>query len=562
MSHKHYRNEPLKVLNYTDENRRSLYSMLTFGVSLSTREAEAVVFFGRRMTYGELIDEVDRCAAGMVKLGIKKGDFVTIFLPNIPQCVVAIYALNRIGAVCNMVHPLSTKSELEYAVKLTESKYVLTFEANEANCEGLGVTVIRCKTAGYFPHNPKGTVMKTVYNYSVRNCKRLDNSVEWSDIILNGKMFLENGGELPEDTVKGEDLAMIMYTGGTTGDSKGVELSNHAINYSAIGLISEFVSGISHIGAAMLSALPAFHAFGFVVVIHLPLASGMRLILLPRFNPKQCAKLVLNEQVKYFCGVPVIFERLYPYLKDHDLSFVIYAAAGGDVATPDLRERYNKLFGSDKGGTVLKSGYGLTEVAGCCLITRDDIKTFYEGCIGSPLPGTKMCLVEPGTTEVVPEGKEGELCILNPGVMTGYYKNEKATAEVIRKHDDGNYWLHTGDVVTVRDGDTVVFESRYKRMVKINGINVYPTQIENTMSHCGLVREVCAVAVPWKNDRRIKLYVTLTDGSDKEKSVDEIMNYAKAHLNHWSTPKEISVIDKMPVTKMNKTDYRVLEKRG
>lgn len=147
--------------------------------------------------------------------------------------------------------------------------------------------------------------------------------------------------------------------------------------------------------------------------------------------------------------------------------------------------------------------------------------------------------------------------------MSGYFENEQATAEVFRKHDDGLVWLHTGDVVTLTEDNTIVFRSRYKRMVKINGINVYPTLIENTMEKCEPIAEVCAVAVPFKNDRRIKLYVTLKDKKADEGAVkEEIMAYARANLNHWSCPISVAVLDEMPQTKMNKTDYRILEKRG
>lgn len=561
MGRKIYRNDSITTLEYTKETQRSLYSMLEYGMNHATKKAQALIYFNNIITYGEMMDSVHECAAALVKLGVKKGDRITIFLPNMPQCLIAIYAVNRIGAICNMVHPLSTKSELEYAVKLTESKFIFAFETNEAVCKELNATVIRCRTPYYFPKNPYGFALKTGFNFSIKNIEKLDNVVEWKDFIQSGKEYLATG-KLPDDDVKGDDTAVIMYTGGTTGDSKGVMLSNAAMNYAAIELLMQFMHGIPHIGATIYAGLPAFHAFGFVVAIHLPLAAGLRLLLLPRFNTKQCAKLFMKEQINYFPAVPVMYERLYPLLKDEDLSFVRFAACGGDLVSLDLVERYNEIFDKKNGGAELRPGYGLTEVAGCCLLTKRNYKEYLEGSVGSPIPHTKICLVEPGTTEVVEDGNEGELCIINPAVMQGYYGNEEATALVLRKHDDGLVWLHTGDVVSIVDGDNVIFKSRYKRMVKINGINVYPTLIENTMAGCPIVNESCAVAVPWKNDKRIKLYVTLMPGAVKENAENEIMEYAKAHLNHWSTPFAITILDSMPLTKMNKTDYRVLEKRN
>lgn len=561
MGKKIYRNDAITTLDYSGDTQRSLYSMLEYGMNHGTRKAQALIYFNEIITYGELMDAVHETAAALIKYGVKKGDHITIFLPNIPQCLMVIYAVNRIGAVCNMVHPLSTKSELEYAVNLTESKYIFAFETNEEKCKGLRATVIRCRTPTHFPKNPYGLALKIGFNYSVRKLGKIENAIEWTNFIKEGKAELA-AKPLPPDTVEADDTAVIMYTGGTTGDSKGVMLSNKAMNYAAVELLMQFMHGIPHIGATIYAGLPAFHAFGFVVAIHLPLSAGLRLLFLPRFNTKQCAKLFLKEQINYFPAVPVMYERLYPLLKDHDLSFVKFAACGGDMVSLDLVERYNELFGKKNGGAELRPGYGLTEVAGCCLLTKRNYTEYLENSVGSPIPQTQICLVEPGTTKLVADGEAGELCIINPAVMKGYYKNEEATKNVMRMHDDGQVWLHTGDVVDVVDGDNVIFKSRYKRMVKINGINVYPTIIENTMSGCPLVNEVCAVAATWKNDRRIKLYVTLNQGVTKETASAEIMDYAKSHLNHWSTPTDVIVLDTMPLTKMNKTDYRVLEKRG
>ena len=532
--------------------------MLEFGLEHASGKAEALRYFNTSISYEKLLELVKTCAAGFVKLGVKKGDFVTICLPNIPQCVIAVYAVNRIGAVCNLVHPLSTKDEIEYAVNLTKSRFILTFEMNEGHCRDLDATVIRCRTPQYFPKNPVGFALKTVYQHKVKNEPRLENAVEWEELLSSGE-----GVTLPEDTVKPEDIAAIMYTGGTTGQSKGVMLSNQAINYTSSWLVRYYTTGDSHIGDAILAILPVFHAFGLAVVIHVPLSAGLRVILVPRFNPKDCAKIIRREKVAYLAGVPVMYERMYPFLKGHDCSFVKHAVCGGDKVGEDLLNRYNELLGDETGRWKFQPGFGLTEACGAFAVTRKEYHSFIDGSVGKPFDGIDICLVEPGTTEVLPNTEEGELCLRGPSLMSGYFENEQATAEVFRTHDDGLVWLHTGDVVTLTEDNTIVFRSRYKRMVKINGINVYPTLIENTMEKCEPIAEFCAVAVPFKNDRRIKLYVTLKDKKADEEAVkEEIMSYARANLNHWSCPISVAVLDEMPQTKMNKTDYRVLEKRG
>ncbi|MDO5845547.1 MAG: class I adenylate-forming enzyme family protein [Methanocorpusculum sp.] len=553
-----YRDNSVTKFEYSPATLRSLYSMFLYGESHGGARADALWYFSTRVSYGELHEMIDAFAAGLVRLGVKKGDFVTIFLPNIPQCVVAVYAINRIGAVCNLVHPLSTKSELEYCLKLTGSKVILTFEGNEGMCSAFPVKIIRCLTPTFFPKNPKGLVMKLAFNYSMRHSPRAADATLWTDVLADGRAFLNGGGALPEDTVKTEDPAAIMYTGGTTGDPKGVVLSNAAVNASTSEMILEKLDNAPHIGYAFLSVLPVFHAFGLSIVIHAPLSGGMRAVLLPRFSVKECARVILKEKIEILAGVPAMFDRMYPILSKADMSFVKHMVSGGDKVSPELIDRYNAILK----GTQFLPGYGLTEACGACLLTKPGYAVFPEGCVGKPLRKNTVCLVAPGTTDVVPDTEEGELCIRGPMLMSGYYKNDEATAAVMRRHADGLVWLHTGDIVTIDAEGNSIFKSRYKRMIKVNGYNVYPTVIENAMEKCPAVREVCAVGMPWRTDMRIKLYVTLENpAEDREKAEEEIMAFAREHLNQWSCPKAVEFLDAMPMTKFSKMDYKVLEKR-
>ena len=553
MKDKVYRNPAItRYDDLTEKDLRSLYSIVSYGARHASEKAEAIWYFGNRISYGQLMRDIDAFAAGLVKLGVKKGDFVTIFLPNIPQCVLSVYSVNRIGAVCNLVHPLSTHSELEHCVKLTDSKYILAFEGNEGMCNGLGAKVIRCRIPTYFPGGLKGAGMRAGFKLlKFHGAEKAADAVEWADLTKEGRAFLDNGGKLPEDTVQPDDVATIMYTGGTTGDPKGVMLTNKSINVSTTDMMVLKFSDRPHIGMAFLSFLPVFHAFGFCMVIHQPLCGGMRQILMPEFNAKNCAKIILNEKVDTVPCVPTMFERMYDYLKDEDVSFISYIASGGDRVSPELAAKYNEIM-----SVKFLPGYGLTESGGCCILTESDYDQLPEGCVGRPLPHTEICLVEPGTCNVVPKDGEGELCLRCPGLMKGYYRNPEATADVLKIHDDGKTWLHTGDIVTVAEDDYLIFKSRYKRMIKVNGFNVYPTMVETAMGGCPLIKEVCAVGMPWKTDERIKLYVTLNDPlQNKEEAVEAIMNYARENLNRWSMPKKISVLHEMPRTKLNKIDY-------
>jgi len=554
----YYQNPSITTFDFSPEHVRSLYSMLRYGAEHGTDKAEAIEYFGTRINYGELLNYVETLAAGLCESGVKKGDFVTIFLPNIPQCIFAVYAVNRLGAICNLVHPLSTKEELEYSVTLTKSRFILAFEGNEGLCVGLGTKIIRCRTPTFFPQTPKVFLMTRVFNHRMKHLKKAFDAVEYTRLYKAGEEFLKNGGKLPDDTVMPEDIAAVMYTGGTTGTSKGALLSNAAINTSTTAMMKTIFEGIPHIGMAFLSVLPVFHAFGFSLVIHEPLAGGMRMILRPSFNAKECAKLILNEKIETIAGVPTMLERLLPYFKGQELPFVRNIAAGGDRVSKELIDKYNKILTSTK----FRPGYGLTEACGCCILTDDTYSSVPDGCIGKRMIHTKVCLVEPGTTKVIPNTEEGELCVLTDAMMSGYYHDREATEAVLRLHDDGKIWLHTGDVTTIDNDGYILFRSRSKRMIKVNGFNVYPTVIETTMESCPLIEQVCAVGMPYKGNMRVKLYVTLSDPTMNQNDAQlQIQSYAQEHLNRWSCPKVVRIIDKMPLTKMNKINYKNLEER-
>ena len=535
--------------------------MLKYGAERAGDDLPALAYYGNHISYGQLLDDVHACAAGLRAHGVKRGDFVTIFLPNIPQCVVAVYAVNLIGAVCNMVHPLSTTGETGYAVDLTESKYVLTCEINEAVCSGMDVEIIRCRTPSYFPKTPKGYLMGWMYRRAVRKCLNGENVrriTEWDDLLVEGRAVVAASG-IPEMVGSPDDTAVIMYTGGTTGTAKGVMLSNFAVNTVAVQLVVGIGGEDICVGDGFLAILPMFHAFGLAVTAHTPLSAGLKVVLLPRFNAKECAHAILSEKTAYIAGVPAMYERMYSEFEGKDLSFIKLIVAGGDSVSGSLINRYNQLLRQGNCMVKFRPGYGLTEACSVCALTEDGYRTVPTGCVGIPLMGNKVCTVEPGTINVLPDGEEGELCLFSGAVMTGYYRNQEASEAVLRRHEDGNIWLHTGDIVKITPNGDICFRSRYKRMVKVNGYNVYPMMIEEVMQTHPDVKEVCAIGIPWKHDTRIKLYVTLKRKMDPAEAERKLIEYAMGRLNRWSIPAAVEIVASLPRTKMEKTDYRALE---
>ncbi|MDO5845023.1 MAG: class I adenylate-forming enzyme family protein [Methanocorpusculum sp.] len=551
-----YRDDSVTTWEYNPQRQKTVYDALVYGAEHATHKATAMEYYGRRLTYGELLKEIDACAFGLAKLGVKKGDCVTIFLPNIPQCLISIYAVSKLGAICNMLHPQSTKNELLHALSLTESKIILTFELNESLCSNMeGATIVRCKVPEYFPKNIKSVALKSAYLFSIRTAKQSVGTkvVEWSDLI-------KDCGHVEKAESDIEDTAMVMYTGGTTGHSKGVMLSNRAINYAMSIIIGENVCGLPHIGDRSLVVLPMFHAYGFILSLHSPICAGICAVLVPKFSPSECAKMILENKIEYIMGVPSMYERMYPYFEGHDMSYVRQPLSGGDTVSVELVNKYNALL---KNSIVnFRQGYGLTEISGGVFVMPATYDNYKEGCVGRVFTGNEICVVEPGTINVLPEGEEGELCVSGPVLMSGYCNNPEATKKVMLEHDDGKIWLHTGDVASVDETGLVYFRSRCKRMIKVKGINVYPSIIENVVEKCSVVAKACAVCVTSENGPVIKLYVVLKKlpwRMSPEEAVENIKKFAREQLNDWSQPKDVAVVKEMPMTKMQKVDFIALE---
>ncbi|HJJ89124.1 MAG TPA: class I adenylate-forming enzyme family protein [Methanocorpusculum sp.] len=551
----------MPIITYPESAKQTMYSMLRYGAEHAGNVRPALSYYGNHISYKELLTEVHAFAAGLRAHGVQRGDFVTVFLPNIPQCVIAVYAINLLGAICNMVHPLSTSGEVEYAINLTESKYVLTCEINEVVCSEMDVEIIRCRTPTYFPKTLKGNLMRWMYRRAVRKDLRnetLLHTTEFEDILEEGRAVIATSG-VPEISTSPQDTAVIMYTGGTTGPAKGVMLSNFAINTVAIQLVVGIGGENICVGDGFLAVLPMFHAFGLVVSVHTPLSAGMMVVLLPKFDAKECVHAILSEKIAYIAGVPAMYEQMYREFEGKDLSFIKVIVAGGDSVSSSLINRYNQLLRQCGCMVKFRPGYGLTEACSVCSLMVDNYCTVPPGCVGIPLMGNKICTVVPGTRNVLPIGQEGELCLLSDAVMTGYYRNPEATNAVLRRHEDGKLWLHTGDIARITSTGEICFCTRYKRMVKVNGYNVYPVMIEDIMLLHPDVQDVCAIGIPWKHDTRIKLYVALKRQLDPMEAERQLIEYAMGKLNRWSIPARIEIVPTLPRTRMKKIDYHALE---
>ena len=516
-------------------------------------------FMGRSTTYKDLRKNVEQCAKSLSMLGIRENDKVTIAMPNCPQAIYIFYAVNLIGAISNMVHPLSSEKELEFYINESESATVVTldqfyhkFEAIRENTCAKNIIIARIKDALSQP-------LKWGYMLTEgRKIAKIPSDapvIFWEDFLKFGKTrFFDTKVKRNSD-----DPATILYSGGTTGVTKGILLTNKNFNALAAQIIA--ANPMFRPGDKMLSAMPLFHGFGLGVCIHSMLASGGRCILVPRFTPDSYAKLITKYRCNFIAGVPTLYEALLrlPKFEKADLSCLKGVFSGGDSLSIELKKKLDKFLYDHKAIVQVREGYGTTETVTACCLTP--IHMHKEGSIGLPFPDTYIKIVEPGTDKELPYGQEGEILLAGPTVMKEYIKHPEETANTLRKHDDGLTWVYTGDLGVMDNEGFVFFKGRSKRMIITSGYNVYPAQLENIIDACDIVSMSCVIGVPDPyRMQRVKAFVVLKKGVvANEQAKDLIMTYCSKRIAKYAMPREIEFREELPKTLVGKVAYRKLE---
>ena len=515
-------------------------------------------FMGKSATYEEFLSEIDLCAAALAAQGIKKGDAVTVCLPNVPQAVIMFYAINKLGAVASMVHPLSAENEIMFYLNESKSRIAITLTQFYNKFEAIkGKTavekVIVCKIGEALP-KVKGFIYKFIgHEPKVANDPWV---ISWHDFLEKGKVY----NKKISFKGAGEDSAAILFSGGTTGTSKGILLTN--LNFNALAMQTAAASGCFAAGDVMLSVMPVFHGFGLGVGIHTMLAHGGKCVLVPRLNVEEFPGLFKKHKPNYMAGVPTLFEAMMRNegMKDVDLSSLKGLFSGGDSLSIELKKKID-AFLKDHGATIqVREGYGTTECVTASCLTP--IEYYREGSIGIPFPDTYYKIVVPNTNEEAATREMGEICIAGPTLMKEYINNPKETSQTLRMHDDGKIYLHTGDLGYMDEDGFVYFVQRLKRMIVTSGYNVYPSQIENVIDSHEAVMFSTVIGV--KDDyriQRVKAFIVLKPGFTP---TEEIKASIKAHceksIAKYALPREYEYRDSLPKTLVGKVAYRELEK--
>lgn len=519
----------------------------------------AYIYYGHKVTYKNFVRKIEKTARALKNYGVKEGDRVTICMPNTPEGITMVYAVNMVGAICNMVHPLSSEKELEYYIKVAESKYVLVIDAVFDKIYKLRDTAGLERIIVVRPSDGLGFLKKKLYNtLHVKKVRLPINDsrvVLWEDFIANSYFYQGNYHE----ERSGNDLAVIMYSGGTTGAPKAVMLSNLNINAESIcdgAMIRQVVPG-----ATVLSILPLFHCFGLGVCIHTPLCRGMGCILIPAFSHKQFAEIIRKNEPSFIVGVPTLFEALInTKLKNDDLKSVTAVICGGDALNQTLRDKVNEFLKSHGSSAKIRVGYGLTEGSGAVCLSPEN--TFADGIIGVPFPDMDFKIVKNDTFKELPAGEEGEICISGPLMMMGYLGDDAETAQTIRLHDDGKLWLHTGDIGYLGEDGLIYFAQRLKRIIISSGYNIYPTHLESVINSHEAVLTSTVIGIDHHYKGQVpKAFVVLKPGYKPGKRLErEIRELLERNVPIYALPVAYEFRDKLPTTKIGKVAFRELEK--
>ena len=520
----------------------------------------AYEFYNQKTTYAQFIRRIERAARALWAFGVRPGDAVTICLPNIPQALDCFYAVNRMGAVANMVHPLSAQSEITYYLNVAESKVIVTvdlfYEKVAAALAAVDhpVTILTCRMQEVLPLHLK-------LLYTLKKGKDYLKFPQpphllWTEFLKGGDGALD----LLAPSFEKYRTAVILYSGGTTGEPKGICLTDLNFNACAMQAMVS-IQETFRTGLKMLSCMPLFHGFGLGINIHTVLIHGACCILMPTFTPKTYAQMLRRKRPNFIAGVPTIFEALLhmPQLDGLDMGFLMGMFCGGDSLSVELKKKIDAFLQEHHAHIQVREGYGLTEcVTASCLTPKNEHR---EGSIGLPFPDTVYAIVKPGTAEFLPPRTEGEIILKGPTLMTGYLKHPEETAEALRVLPDGDTWLYTGDLGFMDEDGYVYFRQRLKRLIITNGYNIYPGQLENIIDSCPEVAYSCVIGV--KDPRRmqkVKAFIVPREGETPGEALQErIMAQLRLHIAKYALPREIEFRQELPKTLVGKVAYRLLE---
>lgn len=538
--------------------QKTLYKMI-YDANKDHKSDYAFNYFGRRITYGQLFYEIDRCAKALLRLGVKSDDIVTIMGLSAPETFYVAYACSKIGAVINLISVLAGEQELVHYLNEAKSKVFIALDLfNDKIIKALPQTsvktVVNMSLAESMPLH-----IKAVYKLKAK-VKKCNDFMSWKDFVALAE------GQPPVKVFKFVPgrFSYLAHTGGTTGEPKGVMISDEAIN----GVAEDHLQSMKcKRQDRYLNTIVPFVIYGFLINNHAPLVHGFEEYLIPKVDINKLPIVIVKNKINIIATVPPYLEGIPKsrIISRSDLSFLTNIGTGGDGMTEVLETNINKILKKNGSQASLSNGYGLTET--CTSVCRGTESVFTFGSVGIPLSRVSVSSFDPDSYQEMKYNEIGEICINTPYLMLGYLNNPEATAEVVKTHADGKKWFHTGDLGYITEEGAVFITGRIKRIIltEKDGMvsKIFPDRVEKLLESHKAVEVSCVVKQP-DDSAEVKLtaHVVLKEKYrvNSSRIEQELRKLCDSELPEYSRPDKYVFRDSMPLTAAGKVDFRALEK--
>ncbi len=547
---KNYNAEEMQM----DIPKKTMYEMLLENNKNNLKET-ALIYFDKKITYKKLIENIEKCAQSLKKIGVKKNEIVTICMPSTPETIYLIYALNKLGAVSNLIDPRMNAENLKYFLNEVKSSKLFTIDLCNEKFDQIKDECDLNKIISISVSDSMPLLTKIIYNTKMLNkIKDFDYITKWDKFFKNNETKSETTNNFEENKT-----AVIVHTSGTSGIPKSVVLTNENVN----GIVMQYKTKNLKIsrGQRFLDIIPPFASYGICGSLHMPLVLGLETILIPKFEPDNFSKLIEKYKPNHVLGVPSFWENMARSKKNIDLSFLISPGSGGDMINDETEKFINDYLRKSGSKSGLIKGYGMTELSSSACTCMHNCNELTS--VGIPLVKNIVEVVNLNTIDEVQYNKLGEVCISGPTMMKEYYKNDELTNKTIKLHNDGKKYIHTGDMGYITENGVVYVKDRIKRMiVRYDGFKIYPSSIEDVIMKSNLV-DSCAVIGYKEQDLGVVpvAYISIKEQykDNVENCLKEIMKICIENLAERAVPYKFEVIDYIPVKESGKVDITKLE---
>lgn len=525
----------------------------------------ALNYFGNKISYLEMFNHIDTVARSFLEMGVNKGDIITISMPTTPEFVYIFYAISKIGAIANMIDPRKSSEEFMEYVNLVNSKILIVVDVALDKVKNIIKTTSIETVVSVSPSESLSSLKKCAYNVFNKS-KKIKNSnfIKWQEFYDLGikrqqDIIVENFPEYEEDRA-----VVIVYTGGTTGKSKGVLLSNDNLN--AASYQCETCGYDFQRQHVWLNIMPPFIVYGVGNGLHLPLANGMEVVLIPSFDPNKFDLLLKKYHPNHVTGVPTHYDSIVKskVIKKEGLKYLLSPIVGGDKLNETTEEIINKFFKENNCNFSVSKGYGMSEV--CAAVCAASLPSINEiGSVGIPFHHTIISVFDPTTGKELKYNEIGEICISGPNTMLKYFNDEEETNNILKKHEDGLLWVHSGDLGYVTEDGVVYIKGRIKEVIiRHDGFKVFPLPIEEAILSHPDVKTCKVVGVKNKEFSQGELpkaFIVLNKFVDDENKLKkELKDICEEKLAEYLQPVDFVIKDKLPLTSIGKIDFMQLKK--